>query len=185
MSAAVRQVSAANICLQAAESSPLHLFQNVCMFEKYSNLLNLPTLIDLLDLCSFELSSFRTLRTHTNSMEPSHSKRDNCSDGQEIPFFYEGSLLYSQKPITGLSPDPNESSPYYRFHSFNAILPPSSEFSMWFLSFRFSSLNFVRIYSMRAACPAHRILLYFITLITFCEAPHYAFFCIFLLLSPS
>jgi hypothetical protein len=82
----------------------------------------------------------------------------------------KGSLQCSQQPVTDPYPELNESNPY-PFTDFlkNIVLSASPRSSQWSRPFRLSDQNFVCISNlpMRAKCPDHLILLYFVILIIF------------------
>jgi hypothetical protein len=84
------------------------------------------------------------------------------------------SLSFSQEAVSGPCPEPDESHNSLpnlsKIHS-NIILPSTPRSYEWSLPFRFSGQNIVCIYliCMRATCPARRILLELIILITLGE----------------
>jgi len=68
----------------------------------------------------------------------------------------EGSLLFSQKPVIGPYPEPDESSPHLPTHFpkiySNFMIPYKPSSSKWLLPFRFSNQNIVCISQLSHAC---------------------------------
>ena len=80
----------------------------------------------------------------------------------------EGSLPHLQVPTTCPYPKPDQSSPCTLSHlniHFNIILPPKLWSSKWSFALRFphQTLAYTSLFLIRATCPAHLILLDFIT----------------------
>jgi hypothetical protein len=85
----------------------------------------------------------------------------------------ECSLPYSQEPATGTCPEPDESihttQPCFPKHYINIIIPSTSSLlsGAFYPGSAMNILYEIFISSMRATCPAHITLLYFIILIIF------------------